>query len=256
MMLVDVELFSCRSDNFGHLVRDRETGTVMLIDAPEEAPILEAVGRTGWKPSLLLVTHHHQDHIEANLALKRRFGLKIVGPKAEAERIPGIDETVEDGAVLQFGSQEVRVIETPGHTAGHVCYYLPQAGIVFTADTLFALGCGRLFEAPAETMFASLGKLAALPAHTLVYCGHEYTAANASFALSVDPGNERLKQRAARIKAQRAESKATLPTTIAEELATNPFLRANDPEIRKVLGMQSATDAEIFAELRRRKDSF
>ncbi|RIK87814.1 MAG: hydroxyacylglutathione hydrolase [Hyphomicrobiales bacterium] len=255
-MLVDVELFTCHSDNFGVLARDRETGAAMLVDAPEEAPILEAIGRTGWKPSLLLVTHHHHDHVEANLALKRRFGLRIVGPEAEADRIPGIDETVREGDALALGSQEIRVIETPGHTAGHVCYHLPAAGIVFTADTLFALGCGRLFEAPPETMFASLGKLAALPGQTAVYCGHEYTLSNARFALSVDPGNERLKARAARVEALRAQGKPTLPTTIAEELATNPFLRAADPAIRKTLGMEAASDAQVFAELRRRKDSF
>jgi len=255
-MLVDVELFTCHSDNFGVLARDRETGAAMLVDAPEEAPILEAIGRTGWKPSLLLVTHHHHDHVEANLALKRRFGLRIVGPEAEADRIPGIDETVREGDALALGSQEIRVIETPGHTAGHVCYHLPAAGIVFTADTLFALGCGRLFEAPPETMFASLGKLAALPGQTAVYCGHEYTLSNARFALSVDPGNERLKARAARVEALRARGKPTLPTTIAEELATNPFLRAADPAIRKTLGMEAASDAQVFAELRRRKDSF
>jgi len=255
-MLVDVELFTCHSDNFGVLARDRETGAAMLVDAPEEAPILEAIGRTGWKPSLLLVTHHHHDHVEANLALKRRCGLRIVGPEAEADRIPGIDETVREGDALALGSQEIRVIETPGHTAGHVCYHLPAAGIVFTADTLFALGCGRLFEAPPETMFASLGKLAALPGQTAVYCGHEYTLSNARFALSVDPGNERLKARAARVEALRARGKPTLPTTIAEELATNPFLRAADPAIRKTLGMEAASDAQVFAELRRRKDSF
>lgn len=255
-MLVDVELFTCHSDNFGVLARDRETGAAMLVDAPEEAPILEAIGRTGWKPSLLLVTHHHHDHVEANLALKRRFGLRIVGPEAEADKIPGIDETVREGDALALGSQEIRVIETPGHTAGHVCYHLPAAGIVFTADTLFALGCGRLFEAPPETMFASLGKLAALPGQTAVYCGHEYTLSNARFALSVDPGNERLKARAARVEALRAQGKPTLPTTIAEELATNPFLRAADPAIRKTLGMEAVSDAQVFAELRRRKDSF
>lgn len=255
-MLVDVELFMCRSDNYGALVRDRATGAVMLIDAPEEASILEAVGRTGWKPSLLLVTHHHHDHIEANLALKHRFGLKIIGPQAEADKIPGIDQTVKDGDVLHLGNQEIKVIETPGHTAGHVCYHLPDAGIVFTADTLFALGCGRLFEAPPETMFASLGRLAQLPPHTVVYCGHEYSASNARFALSVDPGNERLKVRAARIDAQRARGEPTLPTTIAEELATNPFLRTGDKEIRKLLAMETASEQQVFAELRRRKDSF
>lgn len=255
-MLVDVELFTCRDDNFGVLARDRETGAVMLVDAPEEAPILEAVGRTGWKPSLLLVTHHHHDHVEANLALKRRFGLKIVGPEAEAEGIPGIDQTVREGDALALGSQEIRVIETPGHTAGHVCYHLPAAGIVFTADTLFALGCGRLLEGTPEAMFASLAKLAALPGQTVVYCGHEYTLANARFALSVDPDNARLKARAARIEALRAQGRPTLPTTIAEELATNPFLRAADPAIRKTLGMEAAPDVAVFAELRRRKDVF
>lgn len=256
MMPVSIELFTCRSDNYGILAHDRETGMVMLVDAPEEAPILEAVGRTGWKPSLLLVTHHHHDHVEANMTLKQRFGLKIIGPEAEADKIPGIDQRVRDGDRLQFGNQPVEVIETPGHTAGHVCYHLPQAGVVFTADTLFALGCGRLFEAPAETMFSSLARLAKLPGHTVVYCGHEYTASNARFALTVDPDNERLKARAARIDALRAQGKPTLPTTIAEELATNPFLRAGDPAIRKTMGMEGASDVEVFAELRRRKDSF
>lgn len=255
-MKVDVELFTCRSDNFGALVRDRESGIAMLVDAPEEAPILDAVGRTGWKPSLLLVTHHHRDHVEANLALKRRFGLRIVGPKAEADRIPGIDEMVAEGDVVHLGSQEIRVIETPGHTAGHVCYHLPEAEIVFTADTLFALGCGRLLEAPAEAMHVSLGRLAALPGQTTVYCGHEYTLSNARFALTVDPDNDRLKARAARVEALRAQGRPTLPTTIAEELATNPFLRAADPRIRKRLGMETASDAQVFAELRRRKDAF
>ena len=255
-MLVDVELFTCRDDNFGVLARDRETGAAMLVDAPEEVPILEAVGRTGWRPSLLLVTHHHHDHVEANLALKRRFGLKIVGPEAEADAIPGIDETVREGDALALGSQEIRVIETPGHTAGHVCYHLPAAGIVFTADTLFALGCGRLLEGTPEAMFSSLAKLAALPGQTVVHCGHEYTLANARFALSVDPDNARLKARAVRIEALRAQGKPTLPTTIAEELATNPFLRAADPAIRKTLGMEAAPDVAVFAELRRRKDVF
>lgn len=255
-MAVEIEQFTCRSDNFGVLVRDRATGVTALVDAPEEGPILAAIGRTGWRPSLLLVTHHHPDHVEANLALKDRFGLRIVGPRAEADRIPGIDETVAEGAAITLGEQTVRVVETPGHTAGHVSYHLPVAGVAFTGDTLFALGCGRLFEAPPEVMFASLAKLAALPGETAVYCGHEYTLANARFALSVDPGNARLKARADKVEALRAEGKPTLPTTIAAERATNPFLRADDPAIRQALGMEAASDAEVFAELRRRKDAF
>jgi len=255
-MTVEIEQFTCRSDNFGILMRDAATGTVALVDAPEEAPILGAIARTGWKPSLLLITHHHGDHVEANLALKERFGLRIVGPKAEAGKIPGIDDTVAGGDTLTFGAQPVRVIDTPGHTAGHVSYHLPDAGVAFTGDTLFALGCGRLFEAGPEVMFASLEKLAALPGATKIYCGHEYTLSNARFSLSVDPENAALAARAKKIEALRAEGRPTLPTTIAEELATNPFLRAADPAIRRQLGMENAPDAAVFAELRRRKDSF
>lgn len=255
-MTVEIEQFTCRSDNFGILMRDVATGTVALVDAPEEAAILAAMARTGWTPSFLLVTHHHADHVEANLALKKRLGLQIVGPKAEADRIPGIDVGVAGGDTLALGAQTVRVIDTPGHTAGHVSYHLPDAGVAFTADTLFSLGCGRLFEAGPEVMFASLAKLAALPGATKVYCGHEYTLSNARFALSVDPDNPALQARASAVEALRARDRPTLPTTIAEELATNPFLRAADPGIRRHLGMEDATDAAVFAELRRRKDSF
>lgn len=255
-MTVEIEQFMCRSDNFGVLVRDPASGAVALVDAPEERPILEAIERTGWVPSLLLVTHHHFDHVDANLALKERFGLRIIGPKAEAAKIPGIDETVSEGDVLHLGDEEIRVIETPGHTTGHVSFHLPQAQVLFAADTLFALGCGRLLEGTPAMMLASLKKLAALPAETSVYCGHEYTQSNARFALTVDPTNSALKDRARHIEALRAEGKATLPTTIGEELATNPFLRWHDPAIRRNLGMEGASDEAVFAEIRKRKDMF
>jgi hydroxyacylglutathione hydrolase len=255
-MPVEIEQFTCRSDNFGILLRDVESGVVALVDAPEEAPILAAIGRTGWRPSLLLVTHHHGDHVEANLALKQRFGLRIVGPAAEAAKIPGIDEKVAEGDTVMLGAQEVRVIGTPGHTAGHVSYHLPEASVAFTGDTLFSLGCGRLFEAGPEAMFASLAKLAALPGGTKLFCGHEYTAANARFALSVDAGNAALQARAKEVESLRAEGRPTLPTTLSSELETNPFLRTGDPAIRKALGMEEATDEAVFAELRRRKDAF
>lgn len=255
-MTIQIDQFTCRADNFGVLMHDSATGETALIDAPEEATILAAIERTGWKPTLILTTHHHADHVEANLALKQKFNLKIIGPKAEADKIPGIDEEVREGDVIKFGGEEIRVIETPGHTAGHVSYHLPQSKIAFTADTLFALGCGRLFEAPPPVMHQSLKKLAALPPETVVYCGHEYTLSNAKFALTIDPDNEKLKARVARIETLRAEDKATLPTTIGEELETNPFLRWDDPSIRKHLGMEKATDAEVFAEIRKRKDNF
>jgi hydroxyacylglutathione hydrolase len=251
-MPVEIEQFTCRSDNFGILLRDVESGVVALV----EAPILAAIGRTGWRPSLLLVTHHHGDHVEANLALKQRFGLRIVGPAAEAAKIPGIDEKVAEGDTVMLGAQEVRVIGTPGHTAGHVSYHLPEASVAFTGDTLFSLGCGRLFEAGPEAMFASLAKLAALPGGTKLFCGHEYTAANARFALSVDAGNAALQARAKEVESLRAEGRPTLPTTLSSELETNPFLRTGDPAIRKALGMEEATDEAVFAELRRRKDAF
>lgn len=255
-MTVHVEQFMCRSDNFGVLVHDEASGRTLLVDAPQEAPILAAIERTGWKPDLLIVTHHHGDHVEANLALKQKFGLTIIGPKAEAEKIPGIDETVAEGDTIPFGGETIAVLETPGHTAGHVSYHLPGAGILFAADTLFAIGCGRLLECKAPVMFNSLKRLAALPLETQVYCGHEYTQANARFALTVDPTNSALKERAAEVDRLRAEDRMTLPTTIGLELATNPFLRWHDPAIRRNLGMEKAEDVDVFAEIRKRKDVF
>ena len=255
-MALDIEQFICRSDNFGILARDSATGETALIDAPEEKAILEAVERTGWTPTIILTTHHHIDHVEANLALKEKFGLRIVGPEKEAAKIPGIDETVKEGDTVRVGNQQARVIETPGHTAGHVSYYFDHAGVAFTADTLFALGCGRLFECKPPVMLNSLKKLTALPLETIIYCGHEYTQSNARFALTVDPTNSALKERAAKIDSLREEGKPTLPTTLGEEMATNPFLRWHDPVIRRNLGMEQASDEEVFAEIRKRKDLF
>ncbi|MCR4265497.1 hydroxyacylglutathione hydrolase [Nitratireductor sp. ZSWI3] len=255
-MALEIEQFMCRSDNFGILIHDAETGETALIDAPEERAILEAVERTGWRPTMILTTHHHPDHVEANLALKERFGLAIVGPAAEAPRIPGIDRKVREGDTVRVGRQEARVIETPGHTAGHVSYHFADAGVAFTADTLFSLGCGRLFECKPPVMLASLRKLAALPLDTVIHCGHEYTEANARFALSIDPTNSALKERAAKVSRLRAEGKPTLPTTLAAEMATNPFLRWHDPVIRRNLGMENASDEAVFTEIRKRKDIF
>lgn len=255
-MALQIEQFLCRTDNFGVLLHDPHTRETALIDAPEEAPILAAIKRTGWTPTVLFVTHHHADHVEANLALKDRFGLRIVGPRDEADRIPGIDETVAEGSALSFAGRRVTVLDTPGHTAGHISYHIADEGLAFTADTLFALGCGRLLECAPPVMFGSLGKLATLPERTRVYCGHEYTLSNARFALSVDPHNRALRDRAEKVEALRAQGKVTLPTTIGEELATNPFLRWHDPAIRRTIGMEGAADVDVFAEIRRRKDNF
>ncbi len=256
MKALELEIFLCRSDNFGVLLHCHESNLTASIDAPEYAPIVAMADRRGWNINYILTTHHHGDHVEANLALKDRYQCEIVGPRDEAVAIPGIDRAVGDGDSFDLGGHVVQVIETPGHTAGHVCYHFPDSKLLFAADTLFALGCGRLFERPAADMWHSLQKLAALPDETAVYFGHEYTLANARFALTIDPDNERLKVRAGEIEALRAEGKFTIPTTIGLEKETNPFLRASDPAIRRNLLMEGRTNEEVFAEIRRRKDHF
>ncbi|MCP8897347.1 hydroxyacylglutathione hydrolase [Shinella daejeonensis] len=256
MAALEIELFTCRSDNFGVLLHDPESGATASIDAPEEEAILDALARRGWTLGHIFTTHHHQDHVEANLALKARFGVTITGPAREVARIPGIDRRVDGGDIFDFAGRRVEVIATPGHTAGHVCYHLPEEKLLFSADTLFALGCGRLFEGGPADMWNSLTKLAALPEKTRVYFGHEYTLSNARFARTVDPDNAALARRVAAIETLRAAGGFTAPTTIGEEKATNPFLRAADPAIRRHLGMERASDAAVFAEIRARKDAF
>lgn len=255
-MSLEVLQFPCRSDNFGVLLHDAASGKTAAIDAPETEPILQALSEKNWTLSELLITHWHPDHVEGNLPLKERFNCKITGPKNEAAKIPAIDATVSGGDVVEFAGHRVEVIDCSGHTLGGISYYLPQEKLLFSADTLFALGCGRLLEGTPHDMWASLSKLMALPDDTIVYCGHEYTLSNANFALTVDPGNAELVTRADKIKAQRERGEATLPTNMGLEKRTNPFLRPHDPAIRKLLNMESAPDADVFAEIRRRKDVF
>lgn len=255
-MPLQIEQFMCRSDNFCVLVHDPETGSTVAIDAPENGPIRDRLAARGWTLTHIFITHHHGDHVEAVAPLKAAYGCEVVGPAAEAGRIDGLDRLVGDGDHFDWAGHRVEVISTPGHTAGHVCYHLPDDHVVFTADTLFALGCGRLFERGPQEMFTSLSKLAALPPETAVYCGHEYTLANARFAVTVDPDNSALAARLKEIEVLRGEDKPTLPTTIGRELETNPFLRWGDPAIRAHLGMSSAEDWEVLAEIRKRKDNF
>ncbi len=256
MKPLEIEVFQCRSDNYGVLLHDPETGQTASIDAPEEQPILDALARRGWTLTHILTTHHHTDHVEGNLGLKERFAVEIVGPVNEAVAIPGLDRSVADGDEFEFGDHTVCVIETPGHTAGHVCYYLPDDKILFAADTLFALGCGRLFERPAADMWHSLQRLSALPDETAVYFGHEYTLSNARFALTIDPDNKRLQARVRDIEEARAANRFTIPTTIGLEKETNPFLRVTDPAVRRNLLMESKSNEDVFAEIRKRKDNF
>jgi hydroxyacylglutathione hydrolase len=255
-MPLQVYQFPCRSDNFGVLLHDPVSGKTASIDAPETDAVMKALGDRKWSLDELFITHWHADHIEGNLALKEKFSCKITGPKKEAEKIPGIDVTIAGGDVIEFAGRRVEVIDCPGHTLGSISYHLPEEKLLFAADTLFALGCGRLLEGTPQDMWASLSKLMALPDDTAVYCGHEYTLSNARFALAVDPDNLELVARAEKVKDQRERGEATLPTTIGLEKRTNPFLRPQDPAIRKLLNLASAPDVEVFAEIRRRKDVF
>ena len=254
MAKLEIFQFPCLSDNFGVLIRDDETGMVASIDAPEAAAVKRALAEKGWKLTHILVTHHHADHTDGILPLKAETNCKVIGPKAEASKIPGIDEAVSEGDVFAFGSFQVHVFDTPGHTAGHITFWLPAADVAFVGDTLFAIGCGRVIEGTYEMMWQSLQKLAALPPSTQIYCGHEYTLSNAKFALTIEPENEALQNRVKEVERTVAAGKPTLPTRIDIELATNPFLRANSVNIRKRLGMIGEPDWKVFGEIRDRKN--
>jgi hydroxyacylglutathione hydrolase len=254
--MLEVVQFPCRSDNFGVLLHDAGSGQTASIDAPEFDAIEAVLNARSWTLSHIFTTHHHVDHVEANLALKAKYNCQITGPAAEADRIPGIDKTVKGGDRFDFAGRRVDVIDCPGHTLGGISLHIRSEKLLFAADTLFALGCGRLLEGTPAQMWASLSKLMRLPNDTQVYCGHEYTLSNAKFALTIDPDNEALVLRAMEIERLRANNKPTLPTTLGVEKATNPFLRASDGNIREHLGMAMATDGEVFAEIRRRKDVF
>ena len=249
--------FPCLSDNYAVLVHDPVNETTILVDAPDEAAIRAALAEKNWALTHILVTHHHWDHTQAIGALKAAFGCTVIGPAGEAAKIDGLDETISDGDEVELGGIRVKAIATPGHTLGQISYWLPDAGVAFTGDTLFSLGCGRVFEGTPAMMWASLDRLAsALPDETKIYCGHEYTLANAKFAVTVDPDNAALAARIAEVEVLRGEGRPTLPTTMGMEKATNPFLRARDKAIRAHLGLTKAEDAVVFAEIRARKDSF
>jgi len=246
--------FPCRDDNYGVILIDKDRGLAISIDAPETEAIEDVLESKRVKLTHILTTHHHGDHVEGNSFLKSKYGCEIIGPVNE--KIPGGDRFVGHGDSFELEGHRVEVIGTPGHTLGQIAYYLPDQGIVFAGDALFALGCGRVFEGTPEMMHTALQRLAALPDETLVYAGHEYTLANAKFALSVSPNNPALVERAREIEIMRDNGKATLPTTIGLEKETNPFLRPFDKEIRQVLGLEQASDLDVFTEIRARKDRF
>lgn len=254
--MIEIRQFPCLSDNYGYLVRDRETGETAAIDTPDAAAIDAALAGEGWRLTHIFNTHWHPDHAGGNLALKKKWGCRIIGPRGEAAKIPGLDETVGEGDTVRLGASTALVRDTPGHTLGHVVYHFAGDGAAFVGDTIFALGCGRLFEGTPQQMWSSLSKIAAMPKDTKLYCAHEYTQANARFALSVDAANDALAARAKKVDALRARGAPTVPSTVGEELATNPFLRARDRDFQAGLGMSGADPTAVFAEVRKRKDSF
>ena len=255
MAALEFYQFPTLTDNYGVLIHDPVSGQTASVDAPDAGDVKNALSQNEWTLTHVLVTHHHWDHVQGIGELKSETGCLVIGPTDEADKIEHLDQTVSDGDTFEFGGEAVSCLSTPGHTLGMINFHFADSGVVFTGDTLFALGCGRIFEGDANMMWQSLEKLMVLPAETKVYCGHEYTQSNAKFALGVDPDNAKLVIRAAQIDALRADGKPTLPTTIGEELETNPFLRPADVGIRKHLGMESASDAEVFAEIRKRKDN-
>ena len=255
-MTLDIFMFPCLSDNYGVLVHDPLSGRTAAIDVPDAAAVLDALDRKGWRLTDILTTHHHADHVQGNLEVKAATGCTITGPAGEAGKIPGIDVEVREGDEIDFAGHPIRVIETPGHTLGHIAYHFPMDDVAFVGDTLFALGCGRVFEGSMEQMWNSVEKIGRLPGETKLYVGHEYTQSNWRFAITVDPSNAALASRGEVIATLRAEGRPTLPTTVEIERATNPYLRADTPALRAWAGLPDAPAFEVFAAIRRAKDNF
>ena len=255
-MSLIVDVFPARSDNYGYLVHDVATGRTAAIDAPEAGAIKTALIHRGWTLTDIFITHHHIDHVEAVAELKAAFGARVVGPRAEADKIADLDELVGGGDSVSLGETVFAVYDTPGHTLGHIVYHDQAGKHLFSADALFSLGVGRMFEGTPGPMWEGVKFLRSLPDDTLVYCGHEYTQSNAKFALSIDPDNAALRERSANVDALREAGKPTVPFLLGEDKLANPFLRADAPELAKAYGLEGATPAEVFAAIRTGKDNF
>lgn len=253
--VLEVALIPALSDNYVYAIRDVDADVVGVVDPGAAAPVIAALEEKGWTPDWILLTHHHADHIGGVAELVERYGAKTAGHKADAERLPKLDVALRAGEDWDFGSQLVEIFDTPGHTVGHIGYHFPKAKALFSGDTLFALGCGRLFEGTALQMWGALASYAKLPPETSVYCGHEYTLANARFCAGIEAGNAALQDRLAEIEAKRAKGEPTVPTTIGRELATNTFMRAAEPSVQAAVGLPGGDPAAVFAEIRRRKDA-
>lgn len=253
---LEIFMFPCLSDNYGFLIHDAEHNLTAAIDTPDVKPILDALKKKEWSLTHILNTHHHWDHAGGNLELKDKTGCTIVGPRAESKHIPGIDIPIGEGDTFDFGGHIAHIHDTPGHTLGHIVYFFLHDKVAFVGDTLFAMGCGRLFEGTPAQMWNSLQKIMQWPDDTKIYCAHEYTQTNARFALTVEPQNTDLITRATNVNKLRKQNKPTIPTSLALEKKTNPFLRPMSITLRTNLKMQDASDTEVFAKVRQLKDRF
>ncbi|GLT09380.1 hydroxyacylglutathione hydrolase [Sulfitobacter porphyrae] len=255
-MPFDLITIPCLSDNYAYLLHDEATGETACIDVPEAGPIKAALEDHGWTLSQVWLTHHHWDHVDGLADLLADHHASVVGAAADAHRMPELNVPVKEGDTVKLGSLTAHILDVSGHTVGHIAFYVPGASAAFTADSLMALGCGRLFEGTPAQMWDSMQKLMKLPGDTTICSGHEYTASNAKFALTVDPQNDALISRAKAVEDARAKGQPTVPSQLSTELQTNPFLRPADPGIRANLGMPDASDSDVFAEIRKRKDNF
>jgi hydroxyacylglutathione hydrolase len=254
--MLDIRQIPVLDDNYVYLVREPTSGAVAVVDPAVTDEILAEANKLGWKITHILNTHHHADHIGGNLAIKAATGCTIVGPAHDPDRIPGMDVQVKDGDTYTLGAETARVFFVPGHTRGHIAYWFKDSDALFCGDTMFSIGCGRLFEGTPQQMWTSLSRLRELPPATRIYCAHEYTASNVRFAVSIDPNNPTLRAYEAEVKDKRARNIPTVPSTLKLERAANPFLRADAADLQAAMGLAGRDAVDVFAEVRGRKDNF